>query len=174
MPYLFIAAVVLSCAAGFYIHRWWNPSPESTIAGKAWVIDGDTVSIANTHIRLEGIDAPEADQTCLDARGKTWPCGRVATRELRRHIRGRELACVERATDRYRRQLAVCSLPDGSQINAWMVQQGWALSSGFVKTYETEEAEAEAAKRGLWAGTFTEPWAWRREHPRYQDDKNVD
>ncbi|WP_081740007.1 thermonuclease family protein [Afipia sp. P52-10] len=174
VPYLFIAAVILLCIAGFAFHNWLNPTPPATIAGKAWVIDGDTVSITNTHIRLEGIDAPESDQTCLDAAGKNWPCGQNATRALRRLIAGRELSCAERSKDRYGRLLAVCRLPDGVEINAWMVREGWALASGFVKLYEAEETEATAAKRGIWAGTFTKPWHWRDQHPRQWGGKKTD
>jgi endonuclease YncB( thermonuclease family) len=169
IPYLYIAAVVLVCMAGFYAHNRWSPPSATAIVGKPWVIDGDTVSLSNTHIRLEGIDAPERDQTCLNAAGNSWGCGQAATRELRRYISGRELTCEPRTTDRYRRVLAVCSLPDGSEINVWMVRQGWALSSGFVKKYASEEAEAEAARRGLWAGSFVPPWEWRQQHPRRED-----
>jgi endonuclease YncB( thermonuclease family) len=111
---------------------------------------------------LDGIDAPESDQTCTDAKGKTWSCGSAATNELRAHIRGNELTCHRRAVDKYQRVIAVCSLPDGSDINAWMVQQGWAIAYGFAKTYESKEAEAEAAKRGIWAGTFVSPSQWRQ------------
>jgi endonuclease YncB( thermonuclease family) len=158
--------IFLVFALGFYGYKYWNTPPPTAIIGKAWVIDGDTVVISDTHIRLEGIDAPETDQTCTDANGKTWPCGRTATRELRGLIGGRDLACDKRALDRYRRVLAVCKLPDGSDVNAWLVRQGWALATGFVKMYEFEQDEAEGAKRGIWAGTFTPPWKWRQEHPR--------
>ena len=160
--------MLAACLIGFYAyyHRTArnarNAVPQPAIIGKAWVIDGDTIEISGTRIRLEGIDAPESDQTCTDPKGKTWPCGRAATSELKAHIRGRELTCNRRAFDRYRRVLAVCSLPDGSDINAWMVRQGWALAYGFAKMYATEEAEAEAAKRGIWAGSFVPPWQWRQ------------
>jgi endonuclease YncB( thermonuclease family) len=121
------------------------------------VIDGDTIDISVTRIRLQGIDAPEADQTCIDSKKKTRPCGSAATRELRAYIRGHELTCDPKTFDR--RVVAVCSLPDGSDVNAWMVKQGWALASGFVKIYGEEEAEG--AKRGIWAGNFVPPWQWR-------------
>ena len=39
------------------------------ITGQAAVIDGDTISIGGTRIRLEGTDAPEWEQTCDDANG---------------------------------------------------------------------------------------------------------
>jgi len=59
-------------------------------------------------------------------------------------------------------KLSLPVFPDGSDVNAWMVRQGWALASGFVKVYESEQAEAEAAKRGLWDGSFVPPWRWRQ------------
>jgi endonuclease YncB( thermonuclease family) len=61
------------------------------------------------------------------------------------------------AKDRHQRVLAVCSLPDGTDLNAWMVRQGWAVASGFVKIYGDEEAEAEAQKRGMWTGKQHKP-----------------
>jgi endonuclease YncB( thermonuclease family) len=155
--------IVLACLFALYAFNRWNTKPDTIISGKPWVIDGDTVSISSTRIRLEGIDAPEADQTCVYADGKSWLCGKIATRELGNYIRGRDLTCKPRALDRFKRVLAVCFLPDGSDINAWMVQQGWALASGFANIYESEEAEAKAAKRGIWAGSFIPPWEWRRK-----------
>jgi endonuclease YncB( thermonuclease family) len=161
-----ICIVFIVCALSFYGYKNWNAPPPIAIIGKAWVIDGDTVVISGTHIRLEGIDAPEADQTCAAVGGNPWPCGQVAARELRGFIRGNDLTCEKRAQDRYQRVLAVCKLPDGSDVNAWLVRRGWALATGFVKMYGPEQDEAEAAKRGIWAGSFTPPWEWRQEHPR--------
>jgi|RhiMetdeSRZDD1v2_1073273.scaffolds.fasta_scaffold85149_4 hypothetical protein len=34
---------------------------------------------------------------------------------------------------------------------------GLGLATGLVKTYESEQFEAKAAKRGIWAGSFTRP-----------------
>jgi endonuclease YncB( thermonuclease family) len=166
----FILVLFLVAALGYYAYKNWNATPPNTIVGKAWVIDGDTVVINNTHIRLESIDAPEGAQTCTDAGGGSWPCGNRATRELRNTIRGQELTCEERALDRYRRTLAICKLPDGTDLNAWMVRQGWAVAYGFAKTYQSEQDEAENAKRGIWAGTFMEPAQWRRLNPRHEGD----
>ena len=52
------------------------------ITGPARIIDGDTIEIAGERIRLHGIDAPEANQTCLDENGKEWRCGQEATLAL--------------------------------------------------------------------------------------------
>jgi endonuclease YncB( thermonuclease family) len=62
-------------------------------------------------------------------------------------------------------KIVFCKLPDGTDVSAWLVRQGWALATGFIKTYESEQDEAEAAKRRIWAGSFTQPWKWRQEHP---------
>jgi len=161
---LLVGIILLACLIGFSVYKYWTTPPPAAIVGKAWVIDGDTISISETHIRLEGIDAPELEQTCADANAKPWPCGRASANELKAHIRGQELTCQSRALDKYKRVLAVCTLPDGSDINAWMVQQGWAVAYGFANTYESEEDAAKAARRGIWAGTFVPPSQWRQEH----------
>ena len=158
-----VAFVLLMVLLVAYAYEHWEPL--SPLIGRARVIDGDTIDIAGTRIRLEDIDAPEASQTCVDSRRQAWPCGKTATDELRAHISGRELNCQPSGLDRYKRVLAVCSLSDGSDVNAWMVRQGWALASGFFKTYGSEEAEAESAKRGIWAGSFMLPSQWRKLQP---------
>ena len=55
------------------------PVHAADITGKPRVIDGDTIEIAGQRIRLHGIDAPEAKQTCTDKEGKEWRCGQEAT-----------------------------------------------------------------------------------------------
>ena len=144
--------------------------PRGDIVGTARIIDGDTIDIAGTRIRLAGIDAPESDQTCTDAGNRLWGCGRVATQEITRYIAGRPLTCHASGLDRYRRVLAVCALPDGSDVNAWMVQQGWALAYiDYSDAYRPQEGEAQAAARGIWSGSFMAPWDWRHQHqhPRW-------
>jgi endonuclease YncB( thermonuclease family) len=137
---------------------------QSAIFGRARVIDGDTIDVAGARIRLEGIDAPEIEQSCADPAGTRWSCGRAAARELRTHLAGQALRCETSGVDGYRRLLATCALPDGSEVNAWLVREGWALAYGFSGVYRAEEAEAQAARRGIWSGNFLPPWEWRRRH----------
>ena len=48
------------------------------VTGKARVVDGDTIHIGKTKIRLHGIDAPEMKQTCRTSKGKEQLCGQLA------------------------------------------------------------------------------------------------
>ena len=52
-----------------------SPVSAQDIIGTATVIDGDTLRIGATTIRLYGIDAPEKRQTCRSANGTVWHCG---------------------------------------------------------------------------------------------------
>ena len=96
------------------------------ISGVPSVTDGDRLKVGAERIRLHGIDALESKQRCR-AGGKTWACGAAATRALRERIGGRPVECAERDRDRYGRIVAVCRVA-GADVNAWMVQHGWAVA----------------------------------------------
>jgi endonuclease YncB( thermonuclease family) len=164
-PRPFVAFVLLLGLLGFYAYQHWTAAPASPLIGRARVVDGDSIEISGARIRLQGIDAPEWKQTCVDSKGQTWSCGEASAQQLRSYIGGRELTCERRGVDRYNRTLAVCAAPDGADINAWIVRHGWALASSDTGNYRSEQHEAEAARRGIWAGTFLPPWEWRRRHP---------
>lgn len=167
--------VVLLAGLGVYAYRhspsasqWpsasYRPSLSRPLIGIARVADGDSLVIGGVRIRLTGIDAPELNQPCTDAKGNRWLCGRAAQRELRTYLGRRTLKCEANGFDRFGRALAVCFLPDGTNVNAWLVRQGWAVASGYAGTYRAEQDEAKAAKRGIWAGTFVFPAEWRHRH----------
>lgn len=136
------------------------------LSGVPRIVDGDTLAIGATKIRLEGIDAPETDQVCLNAHGVHWTCGIDARDQLAAHIAGRVIECSSHGIDAYRRTLALCSLA-GEDLNSWMVQQGWALA--YVKyspAYRQVEEQARANQRGIWQGAFIAPWDWRHRNSR--------
>src|SRR4051794_36138869 len=81
----------------------WALDGTATITGTAHVLDGDTLEIGTTRIRLFGIDAPEGAQTCKDPRGGTWACGRSARRALERLTTGQAVTCRGRGIDDYGR-----------------------------------------------------------------------
>ena len=131
------------------------------IMGQASVIDGDTVEIRGTRIRLHGIDAPESGQSCR-ADGRSWRCGQQAALALSARIGAQTVTCAPTDRDRYGRIVAICSA-GGENLNAWMVAQGWALAyRQYSSDYVSQEAGASATKTGIWRGEFVPPWDWRR------------
>jgi endonuclease YncB( thermonuclease family) len=134
------------------------------LSGLARVIDGSTLAIDGTKIRLERIEAPETDQVCLNSKGARWNCGIEARDQLAAHIAGREIKCSLNDIDTLPHKLATCYLA-GEDLNDWIVQQGWALPyyrQSFV--YVHAEKEARAQKRGLWQGAFIAPRDWRHRN----------
>jgi endonuclease YncB( thermonuclease family) len=136
---------------------------ESLIQGRASVIDGDTLDIQRTRIRLHGVDAPEAAQTCRDAHGKDWRCGQRAALALAERLGSAPVRCEPLDRDAYGRTVARCS-SSGVDINAWLVENGWAVAyRSFSRAYEAQEMTARAGRRGIWQGTFTTPERFRAE-----------
>ena len=136
---------------------------------KIVAIDGDTLRASNgDEYRIFGIDAPELHQTCTDANGKEWDCGVQARTLLRKLIKSGEVSCVEKATDKYGRNVAQCRSADVADVGEAMVREGFAIDLGRKtgNVYAGAESEARAAGRGIWAGTFQRPGAWRQDHPR--------
>src|SRR5262249_19636035 len=74
--------------------------------------------------------------------------------------------CTGHYRDHYRRMIATCTV-GGRDMAEAMVRAGWALDVARYSggRYAAAEAEARAAKRGIWEGSFAAPASWRREHP---------
>jgi endonuclease YncB( thermonuclease family) len=132
--------------------------------GNAHVIDGDSLKINDTDIRLFGIDAPEYRQDCMDEARKPWPCGREAMRALSELSRDQTVSCIAQDSDRYGRSVAICRTPT-SELNREMVRLGWAIAyRRHSHDYVPSEDAARRARRGIWRGSFEEPQRWRERH----------
>ncbi|OYW10256.1 MAG: hypothetical protein B7Z53_01385 [Rhodospirillales bacterium 12-71-4] len=136
----------------------------SALAAEVRVVDGDTLRLGDRTLRLSGIDAPERGQSCSDAAGRWFDCGAAAAEALSRLVNGRSVLCRVHGRDRYGRGLGRCTA-GGAELNHGLVTAGWALAydeddSGMLAV----EAAARTAGRGLWAGSFTRPDAWRRRN----------
>jgi len=133
-----------------------------TITGVSSVIDGDTLEVRGQRIRLHGIDAPESRQICIRADDTSLRCGQQAALALSDRIGRQQVSCRVRDTDRYGRAIAVC-VQDGSDLNEWMVQQGWAVAyRRYSRDYIPAEEDARRSRRNIWSGQFDMPWNWRR------------
>jgi len=71
-------------------------------------------------------------------------------------------------TGRYGRPVVTAYLPDGTDVHAEMIRQGWGIAyrrylpEPLRDAYIAAEAEAKGARRGIWRGRFIVPWKWRR------------
>ena len=132
------------------------------ITGKPRVVDGDTIHIGKTKIRLHGIDAPEMKQTCRTSKGKEQMCGQLAKQALQRLVQGQDVVCKGDTRDRYKRLIAVCYVGPFN-INEQMVTDGWAMAyRKYSMDYVKAETFAKSRREGLWRGEFVPPWEWRQ------------
>jgi endonuclease YncB( thermonuclease family) len=125
------------------------------------VTDGYTITVLRNRtpvkVRLHGIDCPESRQD-FGSRAKQ------ATSEL---AFGKEVAVRPVDTDRYGRTVAEVVLPDGRVLSHELVKAGlawwYARYAPKDSTLRRLEAEARAARRGIWSQPDpSPPWAWRR------------
>ncbi|HEV7268848.1 MAG TPA: thermonuclease family protein [Falsiroseomonas sp.] len=132
----------------------------SALAAEVRVVDGDTLRLGDRTVRLAGVDAPDRSEDCADAAGRWFDCGAAAAEALSRLVNGRSVVCLVAGRDRFGRGLGVCRA-GGAELNAGLVASGWALADDAETPLMGLEAEARRATRGLWAGGFARPEAWR-------------
>jgi endonuclease YncB( thermonuclease family) len=164
-----LIALVLVVLAVILIERYCTVEvPPFGPGAKIVSVDGDSIRAANgAEYRLFGIDAPELHQTCSETNGTSWLCGRAAKAKLTTLIKGGNVNCAARATDRFGRVVAVCSAEGVPDLGEAMVRDGYAIDLGGAagNPYRDAEAEAHTARRGIWRGTFERPSDWRQANP---------
>lgn len=168
-----LIALVLVVLVVILIQRYCTVEvPPFGPGAKIVSVDGDSIRAANgAEYRLFGIDAPELHQTCSEANGTSWLCGRAAKAKLTTLLKGGNVNCAARATDRFGRVVAVCSAEGVPDLGEAMVRDGYAIDLGAAagNPYRDAEAEAHTARRGIWRGTFERPSDWRQANPSSGD-----
>ena len=154
MKFVISGLSILVCPSNAY---------SSSLSGKAAVVDGDTLDINDTRIRLHGIDAPESGQKCANKSGGEWRCGQSATKALSRLVDGKTVFCANLKDDRMGRFVASCKVAN-LDIGAAMVGSGnaWAFVK-YSQDYVSLEDAARKARRGIWQGTAQRAWEFRAE-----------
>lgn len=130
--------------------------------GQASVINGDTLEIHGERIRLWGIDAPESSQLCRGEDSLPYRCGAQAANDLDAFIAQRPVDCMPLSLDRYGRTVATCSVQE-VDLGDWLVRNGLALDwSQYSKgKCSGDQQAAERSGRGIWKGSYVEPWLYR-------------
>jgi endonuclease YncB( thermonuclease family) len=132
------------------------------------VPDGDTLTVRvqgrQVRVRLEGIDCPEKNQPHGLA-ARWFVRKRVFTLRPDGRRVGKTVSVDVRGRDRNGRQVARLQV-DGRDLSLELLRSGFAWH---YRRYNRDaalarlEADARAARRGLWADAHpVPPWEWRR------------
>jgi len=121
------------------------------------VFDGDTLRLADgSRLRLIGIDTPELGRDGRPPQPLAMEA-RIALEELLGRQPEVQLRFDAESHDRYGRLLAHVFLPDGSNVQAWLLARGFASALVVppnlwgVDCYGAVEQRARSRGRGVWA-----------------------
>lgn len=132
-------------------------SGQAVVSGMIRVIDGDTFDVGQTRVRLHGIDAPEAAQTCTGDDGLEWACGAWVSDQVRAGFQGEQARCEAVDVDRYGRVVARCFVGK-TDVGRHLVQNGWAFAyRRFSTAYVGDETTSIRQKAGLHASRVQSP-----------------
>jgi micrococcal nuclease len=115
-------------------------TPVPTVVGRAWVIDGDTIDIGGTRIRLAGIDAPELED----------PYGVKAKIFMVQLCKGNRIRAEFDGQQSYERHVATCYLPDGRDLSEELVKAGLAIDWPKFSNGKYGQFEVEGIRKKLW------------------------
>jgi endonuclease YncB( thermonuclease family) len=97
-----------------------------TIAGRASIVDADTLDVHGEPVRILDVDSPESRQPCFRPDGSEWRCGQQAALALADWIGARPVICETSKRDRYKRHLAHCTVA-GEDLAVWRAESGWGV-----------------------------------------------
>lgn len=142
------------------------PFSGAAYAATVVVRDGDTIQLGDVTYRLDGADAPELDQVCLDDHADSWACGLDGREQLTKLIGGRNVHCDDLGSDKVfrTRHIGICRVEGESEsLNRQLVQKGLAVSvEPAAKLHlKDDAAAAKAGNLGLWKGCFAPPQDFR-------------
>jgi endonuclease YncB( thermonuclease family) len=139
------------------------------VTGPVRVIDGDTIDVGDTRVRLFGIDAPEMGQPCQGQAGE-FDCGDWVTGQVAQAFDGLTASCEGVDFDRYGRLVATCRV-GRTDLAQWIVAEGFARAYLlYSDAYELDEKAAAIAGRGIWSYEQINPAAFRNRPGRSAPD----
>lgn len=132
------------------------------------VIDGDTVELDNrSKLRFIGINTPELAKTRHNKITAEEPLAVQAKNALanllRKHNNRIQIVKGKHASDKYGRQLAHVFVNQSINVQAYLLNQGWAFNLPvapnllYQPCYRRKQQHARDAKTGLWANNYYQP-----------------
>jgi endonuclease YncB( thermonuclease family) len=127
--------------------------------------DANTIQLGDVTYRLDGADAPELDQVCIDDHADPWACGVEAREQLTKLVGGKSVHCDDLGPDKIhrRRHLGVCTVEgDGTSLNQSMVNAGFATAQPTARSrFEQDQVGAKDNRKGVWKGCLVAPAEFR-------------
>jgi endonuclease YncB( thermonuclease family) len=137
------------------------PHQNQVVSGPGVAMSGDLLTVGGASVRLQGIAAPVAGETCQTRYGALYDCYRKSTDVLQALIGTSEVSCEITATDRTGQKIGLCKIGN-TDLGAAMVARGWAFAYRRLSpAYVSPEAFAESHRLGMWAGRVEMPWQWK-------------
>lgn len=129
----------------------------STIVGPARVVDGATLEVGETRVRLAGIETPPPGKSCRATDGRIAACHLLAADALREVVRGNSLTCTLLGpSEPDGIPFALCQTREGVDVGTRLIRKGWArVGTAAPETYLETEMGARRSVHGLWRG---QPW----------------
>lgn len=139
---------------------WMAPAAAEEFGARVVAVaKGDSLTVLRdgkeTALRLNGIDCPELDQ----------PFGREAREFTSAQALGKDVTVKAVKREFSGRLLVEVKLPNGQNLTYALLRAGlawWYRKQSADPILSGLEAEARAAKRGLWSGPAIPPEQWRR------------
>src|ERR1700710_45659 len=103
----------------------------SSWAAEPVIKDGGTIQLSGTTYRLDGVDAPELDQMCVDDHADPWTCGVEARDRVAKLIGKRDVRCRDLGADTPygKRRIGICTVDgENTSLNQMLVREGFALN----------------------------------------------
>ena len=168
------ALLVIAAWAYFLLRRLFGKYPRryrrpprrrrtGTLAGKAYVTDGDGIRVSGQEVRLAGLDAPEFDQVAKHRDGYWFGHGKRVKSALIREVGGRRVHVTVEDYDKFGRAVGTVTC-NGRDVGEWLVREGHAIAA-YSDRYKHVEREARQAKRGMWSHAVNiDPRRWRHRN----------
>lgn len=121
-------------------------APAFQVVAKPAIVAAGILETTRGRVTLKDIAPLESATRCGEG-AKAWPCGQLATTQLRRFLRGRSVNCDIADPAWEGAVTARCTL-GREDVAAWLVENGWARAEP-GSPYEAAGRAAEAAGRGI-------------------------